>query len=364
MTGLDATTERDRDGAAYWWGAGLIATRDQPAVGLYERLVGLRLGPNLAFFALLFAISWGVRLGMADPWRFDLSASTLRNPFLYIDLLNNLILVYILWARAAARRGAVADLYELRPVLVAADEEFERWECTLATPDRRYLLVGGAVFATLLAANPLFDREFWALAEPVPIFSAVMVFFAVRLAATGWFAGQALVAEFLATRTFGEIGNDHLEVDPLDLRPLRPFAHKGLRSSALWLVASSLVSLYWLGPATMAVNTPIVLAVLVLTLFVFLRPAVAVHGAIRAAKDHELDRLRERIRREQARLDDPAPQDARLANLVAYYGLVADAREWPIEAPVVLRFILFAVIGLGSWLGAALVERWLELWVG
>ena len=364
MTGLEASTEHERGEAASWWGASLVTGRDQPAVGVYEQAVGLGLARNAAFFWLLFAISWVVRLGMDAPWRFEISAETLANPFLYIDLLNNLILVYVLWAGAVARRGAIADLHELRPVLVVGDDEFERWEETLARPDRRIVWGGGALFALLLAANPVFDQEFWAVAEPVPIFSVVMFFFAVRLAATGWFAGQSLVWEFLATRTFGAIGHGQLAVDSLDLRPLRPFARKGLRSSALWLVASSLVSLYWLGPATMAVNTPIVLAVLALALFVFLWPAFAVHGAIREAKERELDRLRERIRAEERKLDDPAPQDARLANLVAYYGLVSDAREWPIEAPVVLRFVLFAVIGLGSWLGAALVERWLELWVG
>lgn len=45
---------------------------------------------------------------------------------------------------------------------------------------------------------------------------------------------------------------------------------------------------------------------------------------------------------------------------VAYYQLIESAREWPIDAANVLRFIGYLLLGLGSWLGGAVVERILD----
>ncbi|HEY8152716.1 MAG TPA: hypothetical protein VII72_01170, partial [Myxococcota bacterium] len=48
---------------------------------------------------------------------------------------------------------------------------------------------------------------------------------------------------------------------------------------------------------------------------------------------------------------------ARLSNLVAYRGLVEAANTWPFDLGVWLRFAVYVSLGLGSWLGGALVER-------
>ena len=50
----------------------------------------------------------------------------------------------------------------------------------------------------------------------------------------------------------------------------------------------------------------------------------------------------------------------RLADLVAWEQRVASGGEWPFSGSTVLRFGLYTAIGLGSWLGAAFVERLLE----
>ena len=74
-----------------------------------------------------------------------------------------------------------------------------------------------------------------------------------------------------------------------------------------------------------------------------------------------LARLRAEIRREQVALLDPGSgairAPGRLADLVAYYGLIESVRGWPVGASTWLRFALYLGIPLGSWLGGALVER-------
>ena len=39
-------------------------------------------------------------------------------------------------------------------------------------------------------------------------------------------------------------------------------------------------------------------------------------------------------------------------------------REWPFDASALLRFGLYTAVGVGSWLGAALVERLLDTVLG
>ena len=50
----------------------------------------------------------------------------------------------------------------------------------------------------------------------------------------------------------------------------------------------------------------------------------------------------------------------RLADLVAYEARVANAHEWPIAASTVARFALYVALGLGSWVGAGIVQHGIE----
>jgi hypothetical protein len=44
--------------------------------------------------------------------------------------------------------------------------------------------------------------------------------------------------------------------------------------------------------------------------------------------------------------------------------LVDGVDEWPLTAPAAIRFGLFILLGLGSWLGGALVERGVDALMG
>ncbi len=87
---------------------------------------------------------------------------------------------------------------------------------------------------------------------------------------------------------------------------------------------------------------------------------------ITAAKAAELARVNEAIRVERSaalapRRPGAAPEDARLGNLVQYQQYVKAIREWPFDLSIVARTALLVVLGAGSWLGGAVVERLLGL---
>ena len=49
-----------------------------------------------------------------------------------------------------------------------------------------------------------------------------------------------------------------------------------------------------------------------------------------------------------------------IAEITAYQNVIENIRNWPFDSPTLLRFTLYLMIPLGSWLGGALVERGLD----
>ena len=155
------------------------------------------------------------------------------------------------------------------------------------------------------------------------------------------------------------LGRAKVKVDLLDIRSLAPLARRGQRSALAWVLFPMIFSLFWLGDTASQSNPQLLIYVLSMATFAFVGPLVALRQNIVAEKRVELDALRQQIRdvRDQpdAGLDSP-----QLANTVAYYLLIERTREWPIDAANLLKFIGYLLLGLGSWLGGAVVERVLD----
>jgi hypothetical protein len=49
-----------------------------------------------------------------------------------------------------------------------------------------------------------------------------------------------------------------------------------------------------------------------------------------------------------------------ISDLLAYHDYVAALPEWPFDASMQLRFLLYIAIPVGSWVGGAFVEQLLE----
>ena len=90
-------------------------------------------------------------------------------------------------------------------------------------------------------------------------------------------------------------------------------------------------------------------------------PVYGVHLRLAKAKEEELDRVRRALRGDREAMEDsPVAEDAAqmtVTGLVMYRRMVEDIQEWPIEASEILRFGIYVVIPFFAWVGAALVER-------
>jgi hypothetical protein len=99
-----------------------------------------------------------------------------------------------------------------------------------------------------------------------------------------------------------------------------------------------------------------------------LLPVFGVHSRIQEAKGAELVRVRALIRSRAQEASEPARagplSDAPLSDLIAYEQRIESASTWPFDVPTLFRFGLYVALGVGSWVGGAVVERLLGTLLG
>ena len=105
-------------------------------------------------------------------------------------------------------------------------------------------------------------------------------------------------------------------------------------------------------------------AAIAVALAALVLPVTGVRARIRAEKEAQLATVRARINthRESGMSGDPDANSgiSALPGLLALEARLDSVREWPFDVPSLLRFTLYVALGLGSWLGAATVERILD----
>jgi hypothetical protein len=273
---------------------------------------------------------------------------------------NGLLVALPLTANAYALRGALRDLRDLRPCVALGEAEWARVVEETTIPPRPWLAALSGAGVVLMLFVVLLDPGIWAAGErPGPSEPALYWAF-FHNAVSGYCFGRMLALE--ATLTFGFARIAELaRVDLLDLAPLAPLARKGQRSALLWILLSSCISLFWFSGQPSLINGFTLALVLAVVATAFALPLSRAHRGIAAAKRAELLRVNRLLERERAALVSGGEvAGGRVADLVAWRGLVEGAREWPVSPPTLARSGFFVLLGVGSWLGGAVVERLLE----
>jgi hypothetical protein len=292
----------------------------------------------------------------------DFTLGFWSNPYFWSDLLNAALFVYAPTATVFLRRGRLRDLSQLRRFLRCDEAGFARLEAeTVSVPPRR-LAASGLTGALLIGSMPVLDPRFWPGGPPETLLDPEMFFFVMRNAATGWLFGHAIATDVAGVVALRRIGAESLRVDLLNPGASAPFARAGLRSAFAWVLASSLISLFWLGPAPGSANAAIIASILLAVSLGFFFTIYGAHQSLVAAKRKALEALNEQIREAGSRLLEGRGVDGSptLADLIAFHGFLERVREWPVGAPTLARGALIVALALGSWLGGALVERLLE----
>lgn len=291
-------------------------------------------------------------------------------PFGWVQLawdtaVNGTLVGLLLAGHAHLHLGAGADLRTLRPLLPGGNAEYERLTRDLpelTPPVRRGVtllgVLGGVAVATL-------DPALRDLYRQVPVADPRYILFVLQNVVMGVLGSRLFAAEVHMTRAYARLGRE-VEIDIFDPSRLLVFARKGLRSVVIWVLISSAFSMFWVLDSAGKANVVFPVGVLALVTVALVAPTRGVHLRLAAAKAAELARVTDAIRTERAatlapRRADAPPEDARLSNLVQYQAFVRSIREWPFDLSIVARTLLLVVLGVGSWLGGAIVERLLGL---
>jgi hypothetical protein len=318
----------------------------------YPVVSALLMGGWLAASATINAI--GGQLGQAEAgnWLFRLALA---------ELLQGALLVYLLTCEHVGQASTARDLEQLRGAVEASESEFA--DLAGAAWRQRPAIGWITVIVPLLGGLAMveLDPALWVGREKPSMLSTIYAWSVLRNSLMGWAIARLFVAEIRWTRAFVSMA-DRLRVPlPTGADP-EVFLRKGLRSAAIWLVFSSLFSLFWLDNSAGSLNWLLFMVMLATATCALFIPLRAFRSTVHEAKRIELEHIDGEIARERGPLLDGTSSDSsRLGSLAAWRSLVEGVDEWPLSAPAAIRFGLFVLLGLGSWLGGALVERGLDV---
>jgi len=307
--------------------------------------------------ALYFAIFVASKVGVAWPEYQEQGVLLGTSVFA-------LIIGYSTAALAYARRGHEATLRDLRPVLGCNDAEIAALQREVLRFDMAVLRRTGLIAAIVAIVGSYFTTD---MAHRLS--HAALAWNLWQNALFSWLLARTFAHDLSVSRVLSRAAERHAEIELFDLTPLTPLAGRGLQSALLIVVAISLFSLF-LGTGDPSPLVPLIQTFTVLlAAFALILPSLGVRRRVRAAKRDESARLSEELRAIRAQgAPTEAPKkreiESRLATLLALKQHVGAAREWPFDPGTLGRFLLYAVIGVGSWLGAATVERLLDLLLG
>lgn len=279
------------------------------------------------------------------------------------DLVLAVLIAYTVAVARVGRRGAVRDYVALGPVLRLPEPEHARLVRGAVSPDRRPLAASMGAGALFGLGLELLTRE--VLAPELALGTVLSAWGVVLNVCLFALLGRMSYLSLRAGRTLSMLGRTATQVRLLDPASREPFARAGLRGAAFWFVGSSIASLL----VFEAVAPGVVGLVLVLTVTIgslaLILPARGIQRAVREAKQAELARVRRALEAERGRLTDPLSPEtvARLPVLLAWEARIDAVHTWPFDTPTLLRFALFLLLPLGSWIGGAIVERLLDVWL-
>jgi len=349
------------------WPGGSSAAREAAVLPLWSRLfdrvpasplgvgVGLGVALILAFLGLDL-LDGNLRTllsGEVAPWRHV----EVRSAAIIATLFAG-VLVTHRYEEAGTRRDLRALLPSLRRVSLANGDRDE--EAVGASNPRCLRVVGALGAACITAIVPMLYRDPSRFLHAETYRLPSVLFDLAVGAALGWATSRTLYASVCQDRAFARLAALVREIDLLDLEPLRPFARRGLRRALRWLLLATIASLAFIDAGYAEAPALVLIGIVAFAMVSLLLPVLGIHARIRAEKLRTLASLRQQIRAERSTPDAGNARGGRLADLLAYEARIAAVREWPIDATTLLRFTLFLLLPLGSWLGSAVVGHAVE----
>ena len=287
---------------------------------------------------------------------------------LRIAVVNALLLGYAVAANRSLRLATRRNAESLFPLLAesgaggAAASRLAERACSpspLAAHRAAWLAIALAV-----ALSSSVNREGFATWFDPAYWMPETVWHWVTMLPIAWLIGWLTQTALHASASFAAMARQPVCFDLLDPRPLAPFVRQGLHTTLLWLGFVAILALHLMNRNFGVQVASLMGIAAVVSLASLLIPLLGIRRQLRERKAEELDWVRAEIRSDRDALEGrgatASKAAARLPGLLAYEKRVLEVNEWPIDYQARLRFGLYLVIPLGSWLGGAFVERMLS----
>ena len=323
-----------------------------------KRLWPLYLVPNfprgrwlaaVAIFCLMAAVLFGTGEALTEDGRFDG----------YIPLFFCVIVAYIIPVFhfiTAHTEKAFDDLGNL-----LALEEGERESMRLSIAHKSWLWIMG-IFAFAVC---LWLLQSWLLLGADVMVMAYTSTFQQAVLATGplivWIVMTFVINALIDNAALFRRLVKRARVDIYDTRSLTPFGSMAVSSILGVVGAQASFSIMWLGDTTNPWTTiPGLILTTIALAYLFFLPVWPLHIALRQAKSAELAKLQRRINAITAQDRD---DHAQLVPLLAVRREMLSTPEWPVDLSLLARLSLYLVIVPLTWIGAALIENIVDVFV-
>lgn len=152
-------------------------------------------------------------------------------------------------------------------------------------------------------------------------------------------------------------------LDLLDLDPYRPLVRQGLSNALVVIGMISVMSLLGVESRYGYVLAGLWLLFVLLAWTGLMLPLRGIRRQISLAKAQELQWCKQALRTARDEMKTGAESQQSITEITSYKALVEGIRNWPFDNPTLVRFTLYLLIPLGSWLGGAVVERSLDFFL-
>lgn len=273
-------------------------------------------------------------------------------------LFFSIIIAYIVPVYHLITDHTLAAFGEITPELKADPDQIESWRNSIVHKSPLWtwstLAIGataGIAHNTLIAGSPsMLLQRLQSLPGAATVLGAELV----------WIVMMCVVPALLDNaRLFNRL-SAYTQIILIDTSPLTAFARVAVASTLALIGAQAAFPVLWVAPANNAVAMiPGLLATATPMFFLFALPIWPVHRALATAKSRELERINEQLRSMQSTVD-VANRVAPLNELLIYRREITQVSEWPFNAGVATRLVLYLVIPPLTWIAAGLIDVMIE----
>lgn len=268
-----------------------------------------------------------------------------------------LVVGYLPAALLHAMRSGRRTVLELQKVLACTPMECEALAKSVRLNTRNLMIIGLVSFFMALLTPyfvPPVPESPWNPATWSTEVAWARILGPVAMI-LGWWLGYAILS---VSVRLSRIAKSLATVDLLDISPLAPFTQLGLTNALLLIGSLSIWSLMMIETGFGQIMLIICGVTLVGTAFALLVPVFGVHQRILQSKKQALDWVNAELAGEQASFLAPqaGQESGRMADLVAYRGMIESVPEWPFTLSTYMRVALYVLIPVVTW-GIGLVAE-------